>query len=180
MTFKMYLYLSLNFERELKSARSISQTSSIFVTVQGLRRNLFLTSCVKCTCSDLTANLQIPFSYFYSLLLTLLLTLILLEVQDRNRLYPETSLLVNDSHFLCVCKQLRNEACIFKSFFCFVLARGSIIYSLRDRLQEYLLISLSVLMSDHVLSGPDWVSNSHKHCIALYLFPSTTRLCCYI
>ena len=45
--FKRYLYLSLCFERELKSARSISQTSSIFVTVYKFLGNLFLTGLCK-------------------------------------------------------------------------------------------------------------------------------------
>ena len=39
ITFKRYLYFSFYFERELKSARSISQTSSILFTVYGLRGN---------------------------------------------------------------------------------------------------------------------------------------------
>ena len=80
MTFKRYLGLSLYFERELKSARSISQTSSIFVTVYGLRGNLFLTGCARCTCFDLTATLPHPFSYFCWPLLTLLLNRTLLHV----------------------------------------------------------------------------------------------------
>ena len=45
--FKRYLYLSLYFESELKSARSISQTSSIFVTVYEFLGNLFLTGLCK-------------------------------------------------------------------------------------------------------------------------------------
>ena len=40
---KRYLYLSLNFEWELISARSISQKSLIFVTVYGILGKLFLT-----------------------------------------------------------------------------------------------------------------------------------------
>ena len=47
ITFKRSLYLSLYFERQLKSARSISQISSIFVTVYGVLRNLFLTALYK-------------------------------------------------------------------------------------------------------------------------------------
>jgi len=53
-------------------------------------------------------------------------------------------------HVLCVCKQLRNDAPIFKSFVCFDLARRTIIHSMRVRLQEYLLVWMSALMSDHV------------------------------
>ena len=79
-TFRRYFYLSLYFASELKYARSISQTSSIFVTVYGLRWNLFLQVCVKCTCSDLTTNFLLPFSYFYRTLLTLLLSRTLLDV----------------------------------------------------------------------------------------------------
>jgi hypothetical protein len=74
---------------------------------------------------------------------------------------------------------LRNEARIFNSFVCLDLARGTIIHSMRVRLQEFLLICLSVLMSDHVLSGRDWVSNSDKPCVALYLLPSTNTCLCY-
>ena len=44
MMFKSYLYLSLYLVREIKSGRYISQTSSIFVTVYGMRGNLFVTS----------------------------------------------------------------------------------------------------------------------------------------
>ena len=47
MTFKMYLNLSLRFERELKSAIPISNTSSIFVTIYGLRGNLLRTGLCK-------------------------------------------------------------------------------------------------------------------------------------
>ena len=54
-----------------------------------------------------------------------------------------------------------------------LLARGTIIFSMRFRLQDYLLICLSVLMGDRVLSGRDWVSNSHNPCVALFLLPST-------
>ena len=38
---------------------------------------------------------------------------------------------------------------VYNSFVLFVLARRAIIHSMRVRLQEYLLICLSVLMSDH-------------------------------
>jgi len=40
MTFKRYLDLWLYFDEELKSARSISQTS-IFITIYGMRKKVF-------------------------------------------------------------------------------------------------------------------------------------------
>ena len=64
ITFKRYLYLSLYFERGLKSARSISLASSIFVTVNGFIGNLFLTGLSKVYVSR-TDN-QSATSYFNS------------------------------------------------------------------------------------------------------------------
>ena len=66
MTFKRYLCLSLYFERELKSARSISQISSIFVTVYGFRGNVLVHFYEQCTRPDLTATPQHHFFIFTS------------------------------------------------------------------------------------------------------------------
>ena len=94
MTFKRYLCLSLYFERELKSARSISQTSSMFVTVCRFRANLLRACLCKCTCLDLTATPSHLFYYFYWPLLTLLLTRTLLRVKDHNKLRKDIILAI--------------------------------------------------------------------------------------
>jgi hypothetical protein len=58
MTFKRYLYLLLCFEMELKSASSISQAASIFVTVYGFSESFYLQFYAGCRRLDLSTTLQ--------------------------------------------------------------------------------------------------------------------------
>jgi len=80
LTFNWYLFLLLNFERELKTARSISQTSTIFVTIDGFLGKLFLTSLYKVYVSWPDNHSSTVFYYIYRPLPTLQLNQTLLCV----------------------------------------------------------------------------------------------------
>jgi len=82
MTFKRYLNLSLSFERGIKSGKSISHISSIFVTIYGLRGNVLRTGLCKEYVFWPDNHYSTSLFWFYWPLIILLLTHTLLQVWD--------------------------------------------------------------------------------------------------
>ena len=105
------------FDGELKSARSISHISSIFLQHNDCAVISFLHVCANCTCSAMTAINQHPVSYIYLLLLTLFWhenCWMFMTVIDP---YPYTLLIIQNSQgtsfVFVICVYLSPLFCLF-------------------------------------------------------------------